>query len=147
MFGGRTNKAVLPAPLAESLSRRFTPEFLTKLDTSTPITLYGEGYGPKIQGGEKYGDMPDFVLFDVKIGDWWLEPANMRKFALDLDIPVVPVVDYGTLYDACTIVQRELLSRWGNFEAEGVVARPVVQLFDRKGERIIAKIKARDFRD
>ena len=146
-FGGRTNKADIPPALVNSLSKRFNSKFLTKVDTKQPITLYGEGYGPKIQQGEKYRSNPEFVLFDVKIGDWWLEPEKVREFADSLDIHVVPVVGYGTLYDACTIVQRELLSRWGNFEAEGIVARPVVQLFDRYGERIIAKIKARDFRE
>ncbi|KKK85362.1 hypothetical protein LCGC14_2774100, partial [marine sediment metagenome] len=30
--------------------------------------------------------------------------------------------------------------------AEGLVMRPVVDLFDRKGNRIIAKVKAKDFR-
>ena len=34
---------------------------------------------------------------------------------------------------------------WGDFIAEGIVARPKVTLFTRKGERLITKIKHRDF--
>ncbi len=34
----------------------------------------------------------------------------------------------------------------GDFEAEGIVARPDVELLDRRGKRVITKIKAVDFR-
>jgi len=37
-------------------------------------------------------------------------------------------------------------SVWGDFQAEGIVARPGVELFDRAGRRIITKLKCRDFR-
>jgi hypothetical protein len=40
-----------------------------------------------------------------------------------------------------------LISRWGEFEAEGLVARPEVELFDRAGHRIITKIKAKDLKE
>jgi hypothetical protein len=39
-----------------------------------------------------------------------------------------------------------LKSQWGDFEAEGIVARPKVDLFDRGGNRIICKIKGKDFK-
>jgi hypothetical protein len=147
------------------------------------VVLYGEGYGPKIQSGGKYIDSkivndPDipvqdkhkFVLFDVKIGDFWLNRLDVNDIAEQLGIEAVPVLGYGTLQDAIDIVTSGLVwdkdgrmqnyglgledkklfsglkSRWGNFEAEGIVARPVIPLFNRKGERIITKIKGRDFK-
>jgi hypothetical protein len=149
MFGGRTDKAQIPPLLLASLQETFNSDFLARVDTTQPVTLYGEGYGPKIQSGEKYGDTPRFVLFDVKIGDWWLESDSVRNFAATLDIPVVPMLGSGTLHDAVWMVshpEKYLKSEWGDFIPEGIVARPVVQLFDRKGERIITKIKVRDFR-
>jgi hypothetical protein len=161
-YGGRTDKAQIPPPLAFQLHMMFGrashPGNRGKVDRLNDLgalmverdinrmTFYGEGYGPKIQGGEKYTDIPSFVLFDVKVGPYWLESDNVAILAANLDIPVVPVVGYGTLHDAMNLVQRDMVSAWGDFEAEGIVARPVVQMFDRKGERIIAKIKARDFR-
>jgi hypothetical protein len=36
-------------------------------------------------------------------------------------------------------------SQWGDFIAEGIVARPVVELKSRNGDRIITKIKYKDF--
>ena len=36
-------------------------------------------------------------------------------------------------------------SIWGAFKAEGIVARPTVELRTRSGKRIITKIKHKDF--
>lgn len=185
-YGGRTDKAQIPPPLQFALHMMFGrashPGNRGKVDRLNDIghmmvdhdinemTFYGEGYGPKIQSGEKYADAPKFVLFDVKVGPYWLESDNVYTLATTLDIPLVPVIGYGTLSDAIALVTCEqrgrrvvqwnaedevyekmtipekFTSTWGDFEAEGIVARPEVQMFDRKGNRIITKIKVRDFR-
>jgi hypothetical protein len=130
------------------------------------VTLYGEGVGPGIHGGGNYiKDGFDFILFDVNIGGFWLDRDNVNDVAEKLHLERVPVLGYGTLDDAVDIVtiglgpgvdgrtksfsgslKSGLESRWGGFEAEGIVARPVVPLFNRKGERIVVKIKGRDFK-
>jgi len=43
------------------------------------------------------------------------------------------------------VCRAGLVSKWGDFEAEGIVARPAVELKTRAGERIITKLKTRDF--
>lgn len=43
------------------------------------------------------------------------------------------------------ITREGFTSTWGDFIAEGIVARPEVELFDRMGQRIITKIKYNDF--
>lgn len=164
-FGGRTNNAVIPTPLLEYLQDTFTPGLFRDADLFA-ITLYGEGYGPKIQGGGKYREDHSFVLFDVKIGGFWLDRANVDDIASKLGIDSVPVIGYGSLQNAIEIVtggcylkngvawfsvnngpfNGRMKSRWGDFEAEGIVARPKVPLFNRKGERIIVKIKGVDFK-
>lgn len=164
-FLGRTDNAVIPKPLNDALIKIFAAadirEWLVSNELDS-VTLYGEGYGPKIQGGGKYREDHSFVLFDVKIGDWWLTRPNVDDIAAKLGIESVPVIGTGTLQDAIDIVSTGvtfshtgglvrwgsggLQSQWGDFEAEGVVARPVVPLFNRRGERIITKIKAVDFR-
>lgn len=161
-FGGRTDNAVIPKPLLEYLRETFTPELFVKNELDG-ITLFGEGYGPKIQGGGKYRDDHSFVLFDVKIGPWWLNRENVNDVADKLGIESVPVIGHGTLYEGIDMVKgdrialrarnrtmvkefRGLWSMWGDFEAEGIVARPVVPMFDRKGQRIICKIKSVDFK-
>jgi len=37
------------------------------------------------------------------------------------------------------------MSAWGEFKAEGIVARPSIELIARNGKRIITKIKHKDF--
>jgi len=170
-FGGRTDNATIPIPLMRFLEEHFTDERFQDAGFSrkdgeqeSTITLFGEGYGPKIQNGGNYRNDQSFVLFDVKVGDWWLLRKDVDDIATKLGIDSVPTIGHGTLHDAIDIVSTGLtwdkngkMTRWGNskamlkstwgdFEAEGIVARPSVPLFNRKGERIITKIKAVDFR-
>lgn len=166
--GGRTDRAEIPPHLKEALSELFRPrlssmQHMVEKHGIWDITLYGEGYGPKIQGGGKYREDASFVLFDVLVGDIWLTRDSVNDIAEKLDLDSVPVIGYGTLHDAIGIVREGyqikngsmknfsnppgfLKSQWGDFEAEGIVARPTLPLFDRQGNRIITKIKARDFR-
>jgi hypothetical protein len=165
---GRTDNANIPKHLLEHLEASFP--MITKFDRSdrhrevrswmqdndlNKVVLYGEGYGPKIQkGGGNYRKDASFVLFDVKIGDFWLDRENVNDIAEKLGIDAVPVLCRGTLWDAIELVkgfrsqnaETYLKSQWGDFEAEGIVARPTVPLFNRQGNRIITKIKGVDFK-
>lgn len=143
-FAGKTDRAQLHPGLLTALFETFYLQRFKDL-FDTPMCLYGEGYGPKIQSGGKYRQEQGFVLFDVKIGEWWLERRNVENVAADLDIDVVPIVGNGTLNDMVRLARNGFRSTWGNFEAEGIVARPTVELMTRGGERIITKIKHKDF--
>src|SRR5574340_488255 len=102
--------------------------------------------GAKIQkGGGNYRADQDFVLFDVKVGDWWLQRADVEDVAHKLGLDVVPIIGEGTLHDAVAHAKAGIRSTWGDLEAEGIVARPKVELKTRGGQRLIAKIKCRDF--
>lgn len=150
-FGGRTDNAQIPTRLLAYLQDTFTPTLFDEAGLSN-ITLYGEGYGAGIQkgGGNYIPNGQEFVLFDVVVHgedqDWWLKRNDVDDIADKLGIVSAPVIGHGTLYDAIDIVKDGLQSKWGDFEAEGIVARPVVQLWNRKDERIICKIKGRDFK-
>lgn len=150
IFGGKTDGAQIPAGVIDALNKQFysTPAKvrLREVFPEGDVIFYGEGYGAKIQSGGNYGTTQDFVLFDIKIGDLWLERHNVEDIALKLHLGYVPVIGEGTLAQAIKLVQNNLQSRWGNFEAEGIVARPTIELLDRRGNRIITKIKARDFK-
>jgi len=147
-FGGRTDNAQIPAQLVTRLNERFLP-LMAKLGEVFPdgsAVLYGEGYGAKIQkGGGLYRPDQDFVLFDVRVGPWWLQRADVEDVAQKLGLDVVPVIGEGTLHDAVAWAKAGIQSTWGNFQAEGIVARPKTELMTRAGERLIAKIKCRDF--
>lgn len=145
-FGGRTDRAQIPATLVNVLSEMFPAELFSEFFQETPLTLYGEGYGPKIQkGGGNYRSDQSFVLFDVRIGDYWLQREDVEDIADQLKIGVVPLLGRGSLLDAVDWCRKGFLSRWGNFQAEGLVCRPWCELVARNGDRIITKIKCRDF--
>jgi len=145
VFAGRTDNSSIPAHLVNRLSEIFKPHVLLS-HFDYPILLCGEGFGPKIQKvGGKYGDSVDFVLFDVYIGGLWLERKNVDDIAKKIGIQSVPVIGHGTLEEAETKARDGFKSAWGDFMAEGIVARPVVEIMARTGERVITKVKHKDF--
>ena len=148
-FGGKTDNAQIPAFLVERLEQRFhSDEARAKIADILPSggCLYGEGYGAKIQkGGGNYRADQDFVLFDVRVGDWWLQRSDVEDIAEKLGLDVVPIIGGGSLHDLVMMAKDGFQSYWGDFRAEGIVARPEVELFTRNGKRIITKIKAKDF--
>jgi len=148
-YGGKTDAASIPAPLVARLIERFGgTNGAARLGTvfDCDACLYGEGYGAKIQkGGGNYRPDQDFVLFDVRVGGWWLKREDVEDVAKKLGLDVVPEVGRGRLSDGIRLVQDGFTSRWGPFVAEGIVARPTVELKDRNGNRIITKIKYVDF--
>ena len=147
MFDGRTDNAQIPPFLLTKLMERFDRTKMEKQFGETAITLYGEGYGAKIQkgGGNYISDGVDFILFDVKVGEWWLKREGVSQVANDLAIHIVPIVGYGTLHLLVHEGSAGFKSHWGDFMAEGLVARPRVELKTRSGHRIITKIKYKDF--
>lgn len=150
VFGGKTDAAQIPAKLVDVLRRVFTPANLAVAfpDLATDFCLYGEGYGAGIQKGGVYRPDQHFVLFDVLIGGkWWLKREDVEDVADKMGLDTVPIIGRGTLHDMVEKTRRGFPSQWNpEWVAEGIVARPEVELFNRKGERIITKIKHADFR-
>lgn len=147
-FGGKTDNAQIPAQLVERLNDLFLPklDIFKDIFGTTDVCLYGEGYGAKIQkGGGNYKSTQDFVLFDILIDDWWLLRDNVEDIAENLSIDIVPIIGEGTLYDMIEQVKTGIKSTWGDFQAEGIVAKPKIEFKSRKGERLITKLKTRDY--
>ncbi len=146
-IGGRTDNAQMPMFLIDRLNELFSAELFEKnIDKTDRLTLYGEGYGAKIQNGGNYNpDGVDFILFDVLVDDWWLQRKDVEDVAKKLGLEVVPIIGWGTLEQAVDLAQSGFESKWGNFMAEGIVLRTTCELKTRAGHRIIAKIKHKDF--
>lgn len=151
-IGGRTDKAQIPADLAEYLYRTFTPEKMKALrlgDDPDEICLYGEGYGAGIQkGGGDYRKDKGFILFDVRVNDrWWLSDEAVTDIAAKLDIPRVPILGVWDLDAIIEYVRNGFTSTTAEMPraAEGIVARPLMPLYDHRGNRLIIKIKTHDF--
>lgn len=149
-FGGKTDNAQIPVKLITWLQGNLMPETFMAACLEGPLTLYGEGYGAGIQSGGNYSPEQKFILFDVKVGDFWLERGNVEDIASKLNIDVVRQYSPTTLHNMIDFVMEGLIVDSAfdlpNKQPEGYVGTPTVPLFNRKGERIITKIKYKDFR-
>ena len=83
---------------------------------------------------------------DIKIGEWWLQRGDVGAIGKELGLDRVPVVHVGNLSDMIELTKKGFNSDWGDFKAEGIVARPSTELVSRNGKRIITKIKNKDFK-
>lgn len=148
-FGGRTQNAMLPADFIQTLIQKFPASKMRGLwldQEPTDIVLYGEGYGAGIQKGGLYREEKDFILFDVLVGGkWWLEMDAVKSVAATLEIDTVPYLGRMDLSQIVDLVRTPFHSKIGTAMAEGIVARPIETLFDRRGERVIIKLKTKDF--
>ena len=148
-YGGRTERASIPSHLMNKLIELFgsndTEQLFEQKFGETEVILYGEGYGAKIQRGESYRKDVSFILFDVLIGNIWLKRESVEDIARAFGIDVVPIFLIGTLQDAVDFVKTHPKSTIGTANMEGVVGRPMVELKDRTGKRVIVKVKVKDF--
>lgn len=151
-FAGRTDRAQIPTHLLARLEELFggdvNEEMFEQVFGEKEVTLYGEGYGHKIQTNG-YIEGVDFILFDVFVGDLPLTRESVEGIAEAFGIGVVPILFEGTLQDGIDYVKQHNKTRInGGFcgaYMEGLVARPKVEVRDRLGNRVIVKIKYNDF--
>lgn len=161
IMGRELEKSQMPIFLLTFLQKIFTPLLLDSVfpqpdgENWPEVHIYGEGYGLKIQqGGGNYRSDPGFRIFDVKVGPWWLNWAGVVDVAEKLGVKTVPVLGF---IETIPTTKAELwdLLRWSevaleendgfHHEAEGIVARTDPLLMTRGGDRLMWKLKARDF--
>lgn len=156
-FGGRTDGAQIPAPLVNKLNDMFggvvNEELFEQKFGEMEVTLYGEGYGPKIQKcGGLYRSDVSFILFDVEVfspevGCLYLKRDAVEDIAKFFNIDIVPIILTGTLNDGVNYVLKHPKSTIGTADMEGLVGRPMVEMRDRLGKRVIVKIKWNDLKE
>jgi hypothetical protein len=147
-FGGRTDAAQIQPEVQAYLDATFLEELFEQKFGETEVTLYGEATGPKIQKvGRLYGETK-FTLFDVNIHGMWLLRDSIEDVAAALGVGVVPIYMKGTIMDAIAHVRTGIISESmaDDHLVEGLVGVTQAGLLDRRGERLIVKIKTRDFR-
>jgi hypothetical protein len=148
-FGGKTDNAQIPAKLVAWLNENVTAERLYKVFPDSPVVVYGEGYGAGIQKGGIYSPTQKLIVFDVLVDNrWWLNWRNTKDVAAKLGLDVVPFCGEMSLDDACDWVRKgfttAIIDGTGG-PAEGLVGRTREPLFDKKGDRLIVKLKTKDF--
>lgn len=151
-FQGRTERAQIPAHLVNKLTELFGGSINEELFEQTfgemGVVLFGEGYGYKIQNGGNYiKDDCSFILFDVYIPsqNLWLKRDAIEDIAKTFNIDCVPIILKGTIQEAIDFVKSKPKSTIGTANMEGLVCKPLVDMLDRRGQRLIVKIKVCDF--
>lgn len=149
-FGGKTDNAQIHADLIKWLYENVKAERLREVFPTEDAVIYGEGYGAGIQkGGGDYTPVKKLIVFDVQVnGQWWLSHENVCDVAQKLGLQVVPDFGEMTLEEATEVVRAGFKSRCAvnvSKMAEGLVGRPAEALFDKKGARLIVKLKTKDF--
>jgi hypothetical protein len=148
-FGGKTDNAQIPAPLVVWLYENVSTDKLKEVFPDGDAVIYGEGYGAGIQGGAGYSPSKKLIIFDVLVADkWWLSHENVVDVGQKLGLEVVPDFGEMTLEDATEMVRKGFKSRCAvdpEKQAEGLIGRPLECLFDKKGHRLITKLKTKDF--
>jgi len=155
IFSGRTDNAQMPVKLLDHLLQVFTVDKLAAVfqETESEVMIFGEGYGEKIQNGGNYRSGISFRLFDILIGGWWLEPDSLTAIADGLGVKMVP---YLGIIDNLPASRDELASilhgsvvaaeeKGQEYQAEGIVARTHPLLLRRSGQRLVWKLKFKDF--
>lgn len=145
-YGGRTDRAEIPPRLVTALDSIFKEELFEQAFGETEVTLFGEGYGAGIQKGGVYRPDPSFVLFDIRIGEFYLLRSDVEEIGDAMGLEVVPVVLRGSIWDAILTVKEGYKSTWNpDHTAEGLVGTTPFGLQDRHGRRLIVKVKDRDY--
>lgn len=157
-FKGRKEKSTIPKPLLDVLQQKFTPELFDDNDIKSDFTLFGEGYGHKInQYGSNYiADGNDFILFDIMLESplkngnrYYFSTEVIKEMANTLGIKHVPTVWTGTLLGAIELIKdggfKSLVAEDKELTAEGLVLTPKLPVLSHDGKRIITKLKVRDF--
>ena len=90
-----------------------------------------------------------FILFDVKIGKWWLTRESCEQVAKALGVDIVPLIGHVTIPEAIDYVRKgfkSIIAQNKDYDAEGLVLKAPHGLLRRNEERLITKIKTVDFR-
>ena len=148
-YGGRTDRASIPAHLMNKLLELFgseeTEQLFEQIFGEKEVIFFGEGYGAKIQNGGLYRPDVSFILFDVMVNGNYQPRDMVEQAAKQFGLEIVPIVLEGTMMDGVDYVKSKPMSTIGTAPMEGLVGRPKVELQDRCGNRLIVKLKVRDF--
>jgi hypothetical protein len=146
---GKTEDSGLHPLVIQGVRNCFPNEELIDevFSTASNVILYGEGYGPKVNGGGKYRKDHSFILFDVLInGKWWLDYSKVKDIAEKLSIDVVPSFGMMTTDEAINLVKTSPQSMIANCGIEGLVLTPEPVMLFNNGTPIKTKVKVRDYR-
>jgi len=120
-------------------------------EVESTIVIYGEGYGAGVQKGGIYSSIKDFRVFDIRIGEAYQDFEYVQKVCIDNQLNIVPVIGeckeitYGECYDSLKKFQETLIRDGSGGKPEGIVYKFEPVLLNKYKERLIFKVKFKDF--
>lgn len=116
-----------------------------------PVTIYGEYYGKKVGPGGNYDPNGNhFAVFDICIQGWYVLIGMLTEMCNNLGLNMAPYFGQRTLAEAETIVARGFKTMVPDaankdYIEEGLVCRPTFPICDARGNRVIVKVKYKDY--
>lgn len=111
---------------------------------SGKYVIYLEMYGNKIHHGEDFfGENLYFAVLDVlnvKTG-LYMDSMQLNSFCSSLGVKTANIVFHGTLDEVEEYVKSRPKSSYGDFEIEGVIAKPMGNFLRADGSRIMLKVE------
>lgn len=144
-----TAQASLTVDTRETLAKIFAEEILESVFGDKPARIYLEVYGHGV-GVHPWltRRLPDqrIAVLDACINGFWLARGTLTTLANGtFELECAPLrADVQTLTRAVAVVTAGMPSALGEFTAEGLVGVAPLGLFNRKGERILVKVKTED---
>lgn len=152
-FKGRAKNSIISKDLLTSLSSLITKEsinsaFVSDKNRDLYITIHGEDIGYNIQSNPL--QLPDgafdFLVFDMHINTWWLQWSEVCDICSKLGLKTVPHFGFMTINEAEEVVEKGFRTHTEyNGNAEGIVLVGVEGILDRRGRRLITKLKTKDY--
>ena len=122
-------------------------------DVNSTVVIYGEGYGAGVQKGGIYSKEKNYRVFDIRIGEAYQDFEYVKKVCIDNQLNVVPVmcelkeIVYEECLDALKIFQETLIKEGDGGKPEGFVYKLEPVLLNKYKERLIFKVKHKDFKE
>lgn len=145
---GRTDLSEIPTGIIDYIDEIITCDNIKDIFGNKHATIFGEEYGPKIQTyGSGYTNAQKFIVFDININGHWLIRKNVEEICDKLGLECVPYLGKMNVEDATRMVKNGFSSTIQNscVQAEGLIGRTTVPLYDAKMNRLICKLKTIDF--
>lgn len=130
--------------------KRYDTEVITlkqvAKDTNKTYIMFGEIYGPGINGRVDYGPEKQIAFFDLYIDDVLMTHLEMLEFVSKHSMfHMLPKICVLGDFDKCMSFDVENMHRP---KCEGIVIKPTSKnIFNHQGERLILKKKSKAFED
>ena len=120
-------------------------------EVNSTVIIYGEGYGAGVQKGGIYSPNKNYRVFDIRIGNAYQDFEYVEKVCIDNQLNIVPVLEevremtYGDCITSLDKFKDTLITEGTGGTPEGIVYKFEPVLLNKYGERLIFKVKFKDF--